>query len=147
MHGGFHSRSNVVPALFLIGFGLLLGVNAYGQSESPPPSSAESAAAARTENDPADGLAMNVLVVSPAEEAKTAGEIEKLLGQHGMTVTVVTEENAARERERDYDLVIVTGGPRRTTFRQEFDTAVLGYGSYGCAYFGALRLKNGQPYT
>ncbi|MBC8871716.1 MAG: hypothetical protein H8E44_19995 [Planctomycetes bacterium] len=157
-------QSRLVAA-FMVGAGLLSATLSCGRNESTLTIARESRRAADAESTPAstdpapvtaDPMPMNtdppeadlhVLVVSPSQESKVADGIKELLEDHGMAVTTVTENAVAVEQVQQANLVILVGGGRYTKFRREFDTAVLGYGSYGCAYFGNLHLKNGRPYT
>ena len=163
--------SRVIPnqsrlvAAFLVGVGMLSATLSCGRNESTSTIARESRRAADVDStlastDPAPvtadptpvntdspQAAMRVLVVSPSQESKVADGIKELLEEHAMTVTTATENAVTAEQVREANLVILAGGGRYTKFRREFDTAVLGYGSFGCAYFGTLHLKNGQPYT
>ena len=151
------NQSRLVAA-FVVGTGVLSATLSCGRNESISAIMAESRRAAdvdsslastaptpvKTDSAPAD---LRVLVVSPSQESKLADGIKELLEDHGMAVTTVTENAVTAEQVRQANLVILAGGGRYTKFSREFDTAVLGYGSFGCAYFGNLHLKNGRPYT
>ena len=95
-------------------------------------------------------LPLKVLVVSSDVEHKYAAGIKRLLEQHNVAVTVLDWQSATVERSHEFDLIIVTGSERRVRAGSvilDYDKPILGYGCYGCGYFGLLRLKNGQPYT
>jgi len=111
------------------------------------------AANAEAQKRPADAP-LRVLIVSAMKGSGYAGGISGLLEEHGVSATVLGWPSATAERAREFDLVIVVGVPRRTMRSTDLSAAVfgyerpvLGYGSYGCDYFGRLRLKNGAPYT
>ena len=92
---------------------------------------------------------LDVLLVS-AYWGNEATAIEDLLERHGARVTIAGWSDASAKRAEKYDLVIV-GGPNRLLHGREavldYEGAVLGLGSYGCAYFGKLKLKGGLPET
>ena len=63
-------------------------------------------------------------------------------------VDVVSWPEVSPQQVQPYHVVVVTGASRRNKIDPiDLDRPVLGYGVFGCAYFGSLRLKNGQPYT
>ena len=100
---------------------------------------------------PAEETRLSVLIVSDSGgEARAAGFAE-LLAEHGVDsdVTGGSYTEGAQKRVAEYDLVILVGKsrPRLITPVHEFEKPVLGVGPFGCAYFGKLHLKNGQPYT
>jgi hypothetical protein len=87
-------------------------------------------------------------VVAHDPGRRYANGIADLLQQHGVTVDVASWSKATAQRAEPYDVVVVTGaGRHRSIDAVDFDRPVLGYGVFGCAYFGRLHLKNGQPYT
>jgi hypothetical protein len=76
--------------------------------------------------------------------------IKHLLESKGIQVEAIPVSSLNRSITESYDLIIITGSERslgRADYVKEYNKPVLGYGVYGCAYFGKLKLKNGQPYT
>ena len=79
-----------------------------------------------------------------------ASSIKHLLESKGINVEVMPVTSLNTSIIEPYDLIIITGSQRRIVgadYIQEYNKPVLGYGVYGCAYFGKLQLKNGWPYT
>lgn len=79
-----------------------------------------------------------------------ASSIKQLLESKGIKVETTPIASISNSILEPYDLVIITGSERRlkqADYVREYNKPVLGYGVYGCAYFGKLKLKNGQPYT
>lgn len=79
-----------------------------------------------------------------------ASSIKHLLESKGIKVEAMPVASLSTSIIEPYDLIIITGSKRRlgrTDHVKEYNKPVLGYGVYGCAYFGKLKLKNGQPYT
>lgn len=90
-----------------------------------------------------------VLIVS-TEKGGLAAEYAELLRDHDILATIALWEDASAERAREFDLVIVTAPGRSLDAEKvvtDYDRPVLGIGSYGCVYFGALKLKHGHPHT
>ena len=93
--------------------------------------------------------APTVLIVS-TEKGGLAAEFAELLGDHDIPATVSLWEQATAERAREFDLVLITAPGRRVDEERvvfDYDRPVLGVGSYGCVYFGLLKLKHGHPHT
>ena len=79
-----------------------------------------------------------------------ASSIKHLLESKGIKVETMPVASLNTSIIEPYDLIIITGSERRlgrADYVKEYNKPVLGYGVYGCAYFGKLKLKNGQPYT
>ncbi len=79
-----------------------------------------------------------------------ASSIKHLLESKGIKVEVMSVASLSTSIIEPYDLIIITGSKRRVERAghvKEYNKPVLGYGAYGCAYFGKLKLKNGWPYT
>ncbi|MBI9019533.1 MAG: hypothetical protein JEZ07_19965 [Phycisphaerae bacterium] len=79
-----------------------------------------------------------------------SSSIKQLLESKGIKVDNMAVGSLSDSIVKPYDLIIVTGSGRRNKSfgnLKEYDKPVLGYGVYGCAYFGHLKLKNGWPYT
>ena len=79
-----------------------------------------------------------------------ASSIKYLLESKGIQVEAMPVSSLNRSITELYDLIIITGSERSlecADYVKEYNKPVLGYGVYGCAYFGKLKLKNGQPYT
>jgi len=93
---------------------------------------------------------LNILIVSPESGSSRALEIKGLLEKHGFYADAMAWAQAGVDVADGYDLVVVCGQGRRINSKEivrNYNTPVLGYGPYGCNYFGALDLKNGHPYT
>jgi hypothetical protein len=73
--------------------------------------------------------------------------IRQLLEQHKIPATVVSPEAATLRLIYESDLVLIAGNGRSVAELPKITRPVLGFGCCGCAYFGTLHLKNGQPYT
>ena len=79
-----------------------------------------------------------------------ASSIKHLLESKGIKVEAMPLASLNPSIIQPYDLIIITGSKRRVESAdhvKEYNKPVLGYGAYGCAYFGKLKLKNGWPYT
>ncbi len=79
-----------------------------------------------------------------------ASSIKHLLESKGIKVEAMPVASLSTSVIEPYDLIIITGAKRRlgrADHVKEYNKPVLGYGVYGCAYFGKLKLKNGWPYT
>ena len=79
-----------------------------------------------------------------------ASSIKHLLESKGLKVEAMPVASLSTSIIEPYDLIIINGLKRRIARAdhiKEYNKPVLGYGVYGCAYFGKLKLKNGQPYT
>jgi hypothetical protein len=91
---------------------------------------------------------LNVVIVHFDEGY--ASSIKHLLESKGINVEVMPVASLNKSIIEPYDLIIITGSKRilrEVDYIREYNKPVLGYGVYGCAYFGKLQLKNGWPYT
>jgi hypothetical protein len=92
------------------------------------------------------GSPKSLLVVAGTSDAYARG-IQQLLERRGIGSTIVPASKATRKKAAGFDLVIVVGKGGYAGSLPDFDQPVLGVGCCGCAYFGTLRLKNGEPWT
>jgi hypothetical protein len=103
-------------------------------------------------SEPAPGIApdIRVLIISYDKGAGYAGGIRKLLDDHGIAALVMAHHQVTPAKIEPFSLVIVTGTGGNTRPEQVLQGCtrpILGYGCFGCDYFGQLQLKNGSPYT
>jgi len=93
---------------------------------------------------------LKVLIVTSEIESGYAQGIKNLLDQCRIDSTIAKWTLATIEYANNFDLIIVTEHGRGRDRDDEvlnYEKPVLGYGSFGCSYFGWMNLKNGQPYT
>jgi hypothetical protein len=87
------------------------------------------------------------LIVVAGTNGVYARGIQQLLERHHVATTIVPASKATRKKAAGFDLIIIVGKGRYSARLPDFDQPVLGFGCCGCAYFGSLRLKNGEPWT
>jgi hypothetical protein len=92
------------------------------------------------------GPPKSLIVVAGTSGAYARG-IQQLLERHRVATTIVSASKATRKKAAGFDLIIVVGKGSYAARLPDFDQPVLGFGCCGCAYFGTLRLKNGEPWT
>jgi hypothetical protein len=88
----------------------------------------------------------SLIVVAGTNSAYARG-IQQLLERHHIATTIVPASKATREKAAGFELIIIAGKGRCSARLPDFELPVLGFGCCGCAYFGSLRLKNGEPWT
>lgn len=92
------------------------------------------------------GSPKSLIVVGGTNDTVACG-IQRLLAEHHVGSTIVSASKATRPKAAGFDLVIVVGEGRSASRLPDFDRPVLGFGCYGCSYFGSLQLKHGKPWT
>ena len=105
---------------------------------------------ARAADDIASTGVRQLKVVIAHSDEGYAASIKDLLESKGIEVEALPVASLSRSVIEPCDLIILTGSGRRlggADYVKEFNKPVLGYGVYGCSYFGKLKLKNGWPYT
>ena len=93
---------------------------------------------------------LRVLIDSSDPSPERAEGIKSLLERHGVRAMILTGRDDIAKRAQEFDIAIVMGqASRRSRARivRNYQIPVLGYGPFGCGYFGTLKLKNGAPYT
>jgi hypothetical protein len=97
-----------------------------------------------------DKTPLKIMIACQDKTGPCATELKAFLDQQGIQAVLADWNEAGKEAADHFDLVIVCGDTRyikRENAVLDYGKPVLGYGPYGCNYFGLLDLKNGHPYT
>lgn len=93
---------------------------------------------------------LRVLIDSSDPSSERAEGVKSLLERHGARATILTGRDDVAMQAEEFDIAIVMGQASRRSrvgIVRDYQIPVLGYGPFGCDYFGTLKLKNGAPYT